>query len=330
MTLLLNQLDTKLKFTTEISNQSLPFLDILLKIENGKIVTDIYHKPTDTYNYLPFNSAHPRSTKLNIPFNLARRIRMIVTDTITRTERYEELLHILKSKGYPVNITRNAIKKAEGLNREELFNTRRTERGKIITMCHTYNPNNPNIQQIIKETLYFLNSSATMTEIMKDTEIIFAKRQCKNLKGILTRASFKSDNCNFNYKVTKCGNSCETCKLIKEGESVTFNATNEVFRVKYNFTCHSRNLIYVITCLGCKKQYIGETGTELRLRMNVHRQQTRHEELRQLFVNRHIFNCSNSQFSVFPFYKMSSNNPIERQAKETYFINRYRPELNVN
>ena len=38
----------KKKITMEHSSKELPFLDILIKNVNGEIITDIYHKPTDT------------------------------------------------------------------------------------------------------------------------------------------------------------------------------------------------------------------------------------------------------------------------------------------
>ena len=45
----------------EHSSKELSFLDILIKKENGQIITDIYHKPTDTQQYLHFNS-YPHKT----------------------------------------------------------------------------------------------------------------------------------------------------------------------------------------------------------------------------------------------------------------------------
>ena len=41
-------LHPKIEFTMEHSLKQLPFLDILIKNVKGKIITDIYHKLTDT------------------------------------------------------------------------------------------------------------------------------------------------------------------------------------------------------------------------------------------------------------------------------------------
>ena len=46
----------------EHSFKELSFLDILIKNKNEQIITDIYHKPTDTQIYLHFKS-HPSQKK---------------------------------------------------------------------------------------------------------------------------------------------------------------------------------------------------------------------------------------------------------------------------
>ena len=53
-------------------------LDILIKKDNNVLVTDLYYKTTDTHQYLYYTSNHPRHTKNNIHYNLARRICTII------------------------------------------------------------------------------------------------------------------------------------------------------------------------------------------------------------------------------------------------------------
>ena len=74
---ILNGIHTNIRFTMEYSDKEIPFLDILIK-RDGDIWMDLYHKPTDTQRYVPFNSNHPPHCKRNIPFTLARRICAIV------------------------------------------------------------------------------------------------------------------------------------------------------------------------------------------------------------------------------------------------------------
>ena len=63
---ILNSLDSNIQFTHECSDVGLSFLNVFLYIENNKLLTDIYYKNTDSHDYLPFNSCHPRHIKENI------------------------------------------------------------------------------------------------------------------------------------------------------------------------------------------------------------------------------------------------------------------------
>ena len=52
----INHLNTRVenfKFTHEISQDKVAFLDTVVKISNNRITTDLYSKPTDSHNYLP-------------------------------------------------------------------------------------------------------------------------------------------------------------------------------------------------------------------------------------------------------------------------------------
>jgi hypothetical protein len=46
-----------------------------------------------------------------------------------------------------------------------------------------------------------------------------------------------------------------------------------------DISCKTKNLVYAIICSNCGEFYVGETKTELRTRMTVYRQQTRHQDL---------------------------------------------------
>ena len=58
-----------LSYLEENQYKELPFLDILIKNENGQIITDIYHKSTDTQHHLYFKSHHPQNCIKSIPLH---------------------------------------------------------------------------------------------------------------------------------------------------------------------------------------------------------------------------------------------------------------------
>jgi hypothetical protein len=45
-----------------------------------------------------------------------------------------------------------------------------------------------------------------------------------------------------------------------------------------DISCKTKNLVYAIICFNCGELYVGETKTEWRTQMTVHRQQTRHQD----------------------------------------------------
>ena len=55
----LNGCTESIQFTSVVSEMEINFLDIKIKLEDGKLETDLYTKPTDSRDYVLYNSAHP-------------------------------------------------------------------------------------------------------------------------------------------------------------------------------------------------------------------------------------------------------------------------------
>ena len=82
-------------------------VNVILNSKN-KISTDVYYKDTNTHGYLPYDSAHPESCKKNVPYNLAKRTFVFVTDP------EKVVLRIwLKNNKYPDHIISNAFYNAK-------------------------------------------------------------------------------------------------------------------------------------------------------------------------------------------------------------------------
>ena len=79
-----------------------------------------------------------------------------------------------------------------------------------------------------------------------------------------------------NYTIEPCGaKRCLTCSTLITSRSYSSNVTNRTYSVinhsNEKLTCKSSNLIYLLTCINCNLQYVGETTTPLNVRMNTHR-----------------------------------------------------------
>lgn len=298
---------------------------------DGKIETDIYYKPTDSKQYLLFNSCHPRHTRTSIPFSLARRLRTIISNESTVKKRMDELKTFLEKQNYPQNIIKTGIEKAMQLETDSLRTVTEKENDNVIPFISTYNPKNPEIFCSIKQNLPILQQDHQMNEIFSNYRFIKSKRQPKNLKKLLTKAKF--DETYSTPKVTKCQRpNCGLCQHLIEGSTFTFNC-GVIFNITVSMTCEVKNVIYVIQCRGCKKEYIGETGDFLRKRVTIHNQQIRDPNTRMIQVSGHIDTCAhtiNPKYYIFPFYKMHIENSIIRKTKELYFIRKFKPQLNSN
>ena len=339
----LNNIEEKIKFTME-TGKRISFLDVqfILK-DDGHLSTDIYYKPTDTHNYVQWGSFHPHKTLTNIPFSLARRLIIIVSDDYVRNFRYDELKQWLMRKKYPVDVINSGIDRARKLNRESILSADDNlvnEQMSSIPFVFTNNCCNPEVLNTVRRGLDILKPSERMQTVMKDKTVVAARRQPRNLKSILFKPRFDSHTNKDKGSVLPCkkdsnrkktrGRPCKCCDLLQECTHIIFKGANEPFEIRFHFTCDTRNVIYAITCLGCGDNYIGKTEREVRDRCTEYRNAIDNKKFTQ-GVHEHISTCGNGKFVMTPFFKVHDNSRDSQtiSSYETLFIQRYRPRLNV-
>ena len=59
----INSIHPIIKFTADWPYSSVSFLDVKVILKDGKIITDLYVKPTGTHQYLDFSSWYPYHCK---------------------------------------------------------------------------------------------------------------------------------------------------------------------------------------------------------------------------------------------------------------------------
>ena len=134
------------------ATHNLAFLDTQCKVENGKIVTDLYRKETDRNQYLLPSSCHPPHVTENIPFSLALRIVRICTHPEDREKRFEELKALLLSRDYKPGTVNNAIEKARSIQRQEtLKKVVQSKDKKKTVFVISFDPRLPSISAIIQK-----------------------------------------------------------------------------------------------------------------------------------------------------------------------------------
>ncbi len=132
-------------------------------------------------------------------------------------------------------------------------------------------------------------------------------------------------------KVRPCYNAlCSICSQIIEGNSFKF-ACGFVFEVgDDDLTCGSKDVIYVLRCTTCHAEYIGETNN-LRHRIATHCSHTKTNR-RLCRATDHLVKCGSdlgdvkSRFQIFILERQSDRQV--RKAKESYYINLFKPRMN--
>ena len=330
---ILNQLHPKIQFTSEVNENKISFLNILLYKNVNQIHTDIFYKDTDTHDYLPFSSCHPRHTKINVPSTLARMVCQIVTDPIIREKRLKELKSWLLKSGYKPDLITNCFKKFEDVHFETLRQKINVENEQEkIVFIQTHNPNNPHIFGKILEIYKSLKNYEGPEGIFKNTVLIKAEKQPPNLGRLLLK-SFYSSKPEIPPGVTKCDyKKCDACKFIPVTKSIDFKGHTDSFNIKQNFNCNSKNVIYKISCKGCNEFYIGET-VNLKQRISGHKHKLLLEDKRDLQkVYNHISFCAKNYpipFNITPFYQVKEDSLTARLTIEDHFIKKYNPRLNT-
>ena len=69
-----------IKFTAEWSKTSINFLNVTVSLIEAVIETDLFVKPTDSYQYLQSSSCHPFHCKKGIPYSQALRLNRICSE----------------------------------------------------------------------------------------------------------------------------------------------------------------------------------------------------------------------------------------------------------
>ena len=124
-----------------------------------------------------------------------------------------------------------------------------------------------------------------------------------------------------------CGNNCLTCEYISDRQtSYTFHATGETRPKTNHIDCNSKNVIYMIQCNPCSKQYIGETKRRLKDRFNENCRPVDNPSniSKPTTVSEHFLTNDHSANDIIliPLELTKSNRDSVRKATEAYLIER--------
>ena len=328
----LNNIHPIIKFTSNYSFTSIPFLDVSVSLYNRTITTDLYTKATDRHQYLLQSSCHPRRAKRAIPLSLALRLRRICSSDETFKLRTSKLTQNVSQQTWIQSV--QEIGRVNGIPRSDAIaikDTSDTNQPIRVHLVITYNPALRSVSSIIEFHKHFniLSSSPRCAKVFKATPLV-AFRRTNNLGDLLVSAQLRNPTQNNPpHRSFRCEDNCLTCNYITDGRtSYTLHSTGETRHITHHIDCNSKNVIYMVHCNRCHKQYIGETKRRLKDRFNEHRRpvdkQTNSSKPATHTVSKHFLSNDHnaSDMLLIPLELIKSNRDSTRKAREAYLIDR--------
>ena len=234
------------------------FLDTLvIRAEDGHILFDLFSKPRDKPCYLHYTSNHPDKLKISGPYSQFLRLKRICTRTADFEKHASNLVTFYERRNYPKHVIMDNLQKARAQDRKSLLKPPPPKPPKQRTEYNSYSP--------------------TIRASYPSREPYIGQK----ISNQLIRAEFTSTHSGKTGKtylnpIEDCKKAnCRYCPRMNKSKYCTCTYTGYRYATKLRGHCTTRNLVYLITCKNCAKQYVGETKREFKFRMAEHIRDTR-------------------------------------------------------
>ena len=142
-----------------------------------------------------------------------------------------------------------------------------------------------------------------MLEIFPSNTINVTYKRGKNLRELISPSLFPRVHNQHSSSSEKCHKRCDICTnvLVASTEFTCF-ATKRKYKVKGILKCTSKNVIYLISCKCCGKQYIG-SATGFKERFRIHKSDINTGKVRCGVAN-HLLNVCHSEGNKFEYLQI--------------------------
>ena len=340
----LNDFDDSINYTSEHSQSTIVFLDLTIFKSPLFPVTNIldiktFQKPRNLYQYLHYNSYHQKTTlKAIITGELTRYIR-----TNTMENNFIAMKRLFKkrllARNYPEQLIDKTMATVKYSSRQQLLQQ------KELVLHYPFPPMYiclPPPQFKLLQTI-ILNDYKILQPTLSKPRFITRKFPTLGNQLVRTKLQPTEDQMvdllfylqqhnNSSHitagqlpqfirgpRTTRCNHPrCYTCQHLNCSSSFTSSRIQKNYHIRHSFNCTSRNLIYLITCRKCKKQYVGLTTQQLNIRINHHR--TNILNKKRIYISGH-FNFADHNINDLSVQAIDTIDSFqELQKLEQYWI----------
>jgi hypothetical protein len=267
----LNSLIEGITVTLTYSRESVSFLDTVVyksdtvnnQSKEVELLTKVYFKPTDTHQLLHKDSFHPKHTCKGVLKSQFLRFKRLSSSKKEYDGSCKVLMDALAGRNYSQRLMRHMKKTIW----QSPMMTGNVDQRPILPIIVPYNPVGTRLG-------YKWRQSINNSEFFKSSyKFITAYTTGRNLRKILIRSLLTTNAprrpSSGGRILIQCG--CRPCSsprcragtYVCDTRIFTSSTNGKAFRIKESITCETSNVIYLITCKQCNKQYVGETSRRL-------------------------------------------------------------------
>ena len=182
----------KIQFTMQVAgDDGLEFLDLKLKMVNGKISVDVFSKPTNSFTYILPSTCYPNRNIRNVPKGIGLRLRRICDSDEKYGERSEEYQKYFIARDYQPGSVKRQFEEVKKLSRSEARRPKvKSNQVRKFNFFTTYNPSLPNMDTLVKKYLPLLHSDKSLKELFPASAFNTIYRRNKNLKELLSQSLY--------------------------------------------------------------------------------------------------------------------------------------------
>lgn len=336
----LNTLIPGIRIAFNYSAHEINFLDttIYKKIGNDHdmLQTKVYFKPTDTHQLLHKLSFHPKHTAKGVLKSQLLRFKRISSCYADYHVACGILFDALRQRLYSGRLLRRM--------KREVWRLDETQRGpvddrQILPIIVPFNDLGSKLTRDWR-------SAISSNKLFDRFRAITAYCNGPNLRRVLVRsllpavstdqrgntnrpnaaaAQASSRPSNTTSGCSQCKSShCRACRYVTAATEFTSTTNNKTFKIHGALNCTSSNVIYLVTCKKCQKQYVGETGMPLRDRINNHLSCIRLQKATPIGLHFNSKGHSITDFTILPIERIRNGGNVatqQRRLKESTWQN---------
>ena len=262
------QMASKITFKSRYSSNFVEFLDMTVRLENNRITTDLFCKPTAKHQYLHRSSFHSPTTIRSLPKTQLIRLRRICSHIKDYDRHSLDFVNFFTRRGYKKSPIMKSREEVRNTSRESLlvYNVKGKNGNQRVVLALNWHPKYQDFGKILHDCHdNMVKKTPNMLQILPAPPMV-AYRRNRTFNDILTRTKFT----NFTSH-TYQDNSKTTIKHLMNNSGTILNEkTGNSCKIEGGISTE-KNTIYAVKCTLHNLIYVGQTSYQLNERMNQHR-----------------------------------------------------------